>query len=62
MEDTVKTQTPQLFDLMFSTINVLDEGSGISTPNSIIRRPMYGAHWSLPKNIFGETTAVGVPS
>ena len=38
----------------------MDKGSGISTPATRIRSPIYGAHWSAPNHIFGETTAVGV--
>ena len=41
-------------------INELDEGSGLRTPATIIRRPMEGSHRSVPNHIFGETTEVGV--
>ena len=43
-----------------STINAMDEVSGLSTPATRIRSPTDGAHWSMPNNITGETTAVGV--
>ena len=56
----IQTQTPQFFDLGLSTINALDEGIGLSTPATKTQRPTYGAHWSMPNHIFGETTAVGV--
>ena len=59
-EDPVQTQTPQFVDLGLPTINSLDEGSGISTPPNIIRRPMDGSHWSTPNNTFGETKSIGL--
>ena len=43
-----------------SIINALDEGSGLSTPATIILRPTDNAHWSMHNHIFGETTAVEV--
>ena len=58
--DPVQTQTPQFMDLGFSTINALDEGSGISTPTNIIRSIRYGSHWIAPDHVVGETIAVGV--
>ena len=58
--DPVQTQTPQFMDMGLSTINALDEGSGLSTPNDRIRRPTNGAHWRAPNYIFGKTTVVGV--
>ena len=58
--DPVSTQTPTFVDLGLSTINALDEGSGLSTPTNIIQRPTDGAHWSAPNKCFGETIAVGV--
>ena len=57
---TFQSHTPKLVDLGISTINALDEGSGLSTPATRIQRPMHGDHWSMPNNIFGETIAVGV--
>ena len=42
--DSVQTQTPQIMDMGFSTINALDESSGISNPATIILRPTYGVH------------------
>ena len=59
-DDTVQTQTPQFMDLVFSTINTLDESSGISTPAIIIQKPMNGSHWSAPNHFFGGTTELGV--
>ena len=56
--DPVQTQTPQFIDLRFSSINTLDERSGISTPATRIQRPMDGFHWSAPDFVFGEATAV----
>ena len=47
-------------DMGFSTINALDEISGLSTPATIIQRPVGGAHWSLPYHIFGEAAVVGM--
>ena len=58
--DSIQTKTPQLMDLVFSTINALDESSGLSTPVTIIQRPVDGAHWSATNHVFGQTTAVGV--
>ena len=59
-EDTTQIQTPQLVDLGLSTINDLDEDSGISTPAIIIRRPTNGSHRSALNNMFDKTTAVGL--
>ena len=59
-EDTVQTHTPQFVDLGLSTINALDEGSGISTPATRILSPTDGAHWGAPTNILVETTSIGV--
>ena len=56
----VQTQTPQLIDLGFSTINTLYESSVLSTPSTIIRRPMYGFHRSVTDHVFGEATSVGI--
>ena len=47
-------------DLGFFTINALDKSIDLSTPTTIIRKSMYGAHWSVPNYVFGEMTAVGV--
>ena len=58
--DTIQTQKTQFMDLGFYSINVLDESSGLSTPNTRIRRPTNGVHWSAPNHVFGETTAVVV--
>ena len=58
--DPVKTKTPQFVDFGLATINALYEGSGISTPTTIIRRPIYGDHWNTLNNIFGETIVVGL--
>ena len=58
--DPVQIQTPQLVDLGISTINALDEVSGISTPATRTQRPTDGAHWSVTNHIFGETAEVGV--
>ena len=41
-------------------MNELDEGSGLSTPATIIQKPVDGTHWSQSNHIFCETTAVGV--
>ena len=51
-DDHVQTQTPQLMNLGFLTIKELDEVSGLSTPTTIIWRPMYGSHWSAPNHVF----------
>ena len=58
-DDPVQTQTPQLTNLGFSTINALDEKFSLSTPATIIRRPTDGSHWSAPDHVFGEATEVG---
>ena len=58
--DPVQTQTPQFVDLGILTIYSLDEGRGLSTPTTIIRRPADGSHWSAPNHIFGETIAIEV--
>ena len=58
--DPVQTQTLQFVDLGISTINTLDEGSSLSTPDIRIRRPTDSYHWSAPNYIFGEATAVVV--
>ena len=58
--DTVQTQTPKFVDLGLSTIDALDEGSGIITPATRIGRYTNGSHWSAPNHIFGETISVGV--
>ena len=60
MIDPIQTYTPQFIDLGLVTINVLDEGSCISTPATIIQRPKDGSQWSAPNHIFGETKSVGV--
>ena len=59
-DDTLQTQTPQFMYLGLLTINSLDESSGISTPATIIQRPLDGDHWSAPDHVFGEATLVGV--
>ena len=59
-EDTAQTQIPLFVHLGILNINVLDEGSGLSTLTIRIRSPTSGAHWSVPNHIFGETLAVGV--
>ena len=58
--DSVQTQTPQLMDLGFLTINALGESSGLSTTATRIQRPADGSYWSASDQFFGETTAVGV--
>ena len=58
--DPVQTQTPQFMDLGFSDINAFYESSGLSTPATRIRSPIYGAHRSAPNSVSGETMAVGV--
>ena len=47
-------------DMGFSTINALDESSGLGTPATIIQRPADGSRWITPDHVFGEATAVGV--
>ena len=59
-EYPIQTQTPQFVNLVFLTINALDEGGRLSTPATRILRPMDGAHWSAPSHIFSETSAVRV--
>ena len=44
--DFVQTQIPHFVDLGLVTINAWYEGSGLSTPATIILRPMDDAHWS----------------
>ena len=51
---------PQFVDLGFSTINSLDEGSGISTTATRIKKPADGVYWRSPNHVFDENTAVGV--
>ena len=58
--DTVQTRTPQFMDMGLSTINTLDERSGLSNPTTRILRPMDGAHWGAPDHVFGEVTSVVV--
>ena len=59
-DDAVQTQTPQFMVLVFSTINALDESSGLVIPATIIQKPMDGSHWSAPNHVFGGTTELGV--
>ena len=59
-DDPVQNHTPQFMDLGFSSINVLDESSGVSTPATIIRRPTYDAHYIAHHHVSGEVTAVGM--
>ena len=58
--DIIQTHIPQFMDLVFSAINTLDEISGISNPDTRIRRPADGAHWSILNHVFSESTVVGV--
>ena len=58
--DPVQTQTSLFVDMGISTINALDEGSGLSTPYNRIQKPIYGAHYGTLNHIFGENAAVGV--
>ena len=58
--DPIQIQTPKFVDLGFSTINALDEVSDRITLSTRILRPIDGAHWSAPNQIFGGTTAIGV--
>ena len=58
--DPVKKKTQQLVDLELSTINALDEGSDLSTPDTRIQSPTYGDYLSAPNQKFGETTAFRV--
>ena len=58
--DPSQILTPQLVDLGISTIDALDKVSGLSTPATIIQRPVSGAHWMVHNYILGETTAVVV--
>ena len=59
-EDPVLILTPQFVYLGLLTIDVLDKGSGISTPDTRIRRLAYGAHWSSTNHIFSKTAEVVV--
>ena len=56
-DNPVQTQIPQFMDLGLFTINVLDESSVISTPNTRIQRPTDGVHWRAPDHVFDGTTA-----
>ena len=58
--DPVQTQALQFSYMGFSTINALDERSGISTPDTRIRRPTDDTYWSASNHVYGKTTAVGV--
>ena len=60
LEDPFQTKTTQFVDLGLTTINALDEGSGLSTPATRIKRPTDGAPLSGSNHIFVETTIVGV--
>ena len=60
--DVVQTQTPTFMDMGFSTINVLDESSVLSTLVTRIRRATYGSHCCALDDVFGEATAVGIIS
>ena len=50
-DDPVQIKTPKFMDMRFYTINALDEGSGLNTPDTRIQRPMNGAYWISPNNI-----------
>ena len=50
--DPVQPHTPAFVDLGIATIYALDEGSGISIPITIIRRPTDDAHCRAPNHIF----------
>ena len=54
----VQILTPQLVYSGLLTIDALDKGSGLSTPDTRILKPADVAHWSTPNHIFGETTSV----
>ena len=56
----VQSHKSQFIDLGLYTTNALDESSGLINLTTIIRRPIYGAHWSAPDHVFGETIALGV--
>ena len=58
--DTVQTQTPQFIDMGLSTINTLNESSGLRNPLIRIRRPTDGSDWSMPDHVFGEVIVVGI--
>ena len=60
MADPIQILTPKCIDLGIYTIDALEKVSGLSIPTTKILRPTYGAHWSMPNNIFIENTAVGV--
>ena len=57
--DVVQTQTLQLMDLGFYTINTLDERSRLSTPATYIKITTDGSNWSAPNHVFGEAIEVG---
>ena len=56
----VQTQIPQFVNLGFSTINALDESSGLGTSAAIIQRPTGVSHCRPPNHVFGAVTAVGM--
>ena len=60
VDDPVQIQIPKFMNLGFSTINALDESSAISTPATIIQRPVDGSHWSGPDYVFGKATSIGM--
>ena len=58
--NVVQTEAPHFVELRLPAINTLDEVCILGTPETIIRRPTDGSHWSVPNNFFGEAIAVGM--
>ena len=57
--DPVNIPSPKFMDLGLSTIDALNKGASIWDPNTMFGRPADISHWSVPDNVFGETTSVG---
>ena len=51
-EDPVNSVTPQFVDLGFYTVEALDKGAGIWTPDTIFGGPTDVSHWSALDDIF----------
>ena len=56
--DPVNIPESQFVDLELSTINALGKGSSPWTPATIVGRPMYIAHRSVPDHIFEKNKSI----
>ena len=50
----VVTKAPDFVELVILAVNASDEVKIFGTPDTIIRRPADGSHWSALYHVFGE--------